>query len=287
MANVETKNKWVSQLDGLVQLKPMPAVAMQIMKACRDEQFNVRELVSLVECDPAIAARVLSVVNSSAFGLSREVSTINQAVVVLGFKSLSQLAISAATAKVFSDGKSSEEDRMRLFDHSLGCAAVARVIVGGGQTSADAGEAFLAGMLHDIGKLVFFDLAPEEYRSLEQNRGTDSLLDLERDAFGLDHTAVGMKFGEFWGLPGGIKQAIANHHLEQHDSEQQLGTSVTTVTNIANDLAKIWGVGREIDTPLSPLAEDWLSSHDLDSTEEIRARAISHFDELKSLMGRQ
>ncbi|MFK7765592.1 MAG: HDOD domain-containing protein [Mariniblastus sp.] len=287
MEILEVKHLLATQLDELVQLRPMPVVAMQIMKACREKQVSVKTLVQIAECDPAISSRILATVNSSVYGYSRQVTSIGQAVVVLGFKNLSELAVSVAMSNVFSEDDSLGQDRQKLFEHSLGCASVSRVLASKSSFASDPGEAFLAGMMHDIGKLIFFDLAPVQYRTIEDNREQQSPLQIEQQTFGVDHTVLGAKFGEFWGLPAGIQQAIADHHIAIPASQPQPPNEVTVITNIANDLAKSWGIGQPNDAPealLGQASEAWLLDQSSDSIEQIQSVAMEHFAELNSLL---
>ena len=274
------REKLETGLDDLVQLRPLPAIALQIMKACREEKVKVVDLVRLVECDAAISSRILSIVNSSLYGYSRDVTSIKQAVVVLGFKSLSQLAVSIAAEKVFSEGESAAESRLQLYEHSLGCAAVARLLANGGHIDVDSGSAFLAGMLHDVGKLVFFDVAPNHYLQMQADCRHGSSLQLEQEQFGIDHLAVGAKFGDAWGLPDEITSAIGNHH----DDATETCEPILRVTSLANELAKTWGVGQSQEPTQSETTLKWLTEIGPDAAEQLQAQACEQFGELKSLL---
>lgn len=268
-----------TQLDDLIQLRPLPATALQIMKACRNEELNVQDLIQLVECDPAISTRVLSMVNSSMYGYSREIASIDQAVVVLGFKSLSQLAVSIAAEKVFSEGDVAVDARSTLFDHSLGCAAVARLLAKHSGLQSDSGAAFLAGMLHDVGKLVFFDVAPNAYLDMHELPHAN-LLEREQDAFGINHTAIGKKFGEHWGLPATINEAIAGHHQKVDETSEP----ILWITSLANELARHWGIGQKQQLTQSQAALDWINEQSQETLDTYRGDASQHFADIKTLL---
>ena len=274
------REKLETELDDLVQLRPLPAIALQIMKACREEKVKVVDLVQLVECDAAISARILSIVNSSLYGYSRDVTSIKQAVVVLGFKSLSQLAVSIAAEKVFSEGESAAESRLQIYEHSLGCAAVARLLANEGYIDVDSGSAFLAGMLHDVGKLVFLDVAPNQCLHMQADCHHGDSLQLEQELFGIDHLAVGAKFGDAWGLPDEITSAIGNHH----DDVTETCEPILRVTSLANELAKIWGVGQSQEPTQSETTLKWLAEIGPDAVKQLQAQACEQFVELKSLL---
>ena len=267
-------------LDDLLHLRPLPAIALQIMKSCREQKVKVTDLVQLVECDAAISSRILSIVNSSLYGYSRDVTSINQAVVLLGFKSLSELSVSIASEKVFSQGESAAESRSQLYEHSLGCAAVARLLANSSQTTVDAGAAFLAGMLHDVGKLVFFDLAPNQYSQLQAEHDPRCCIKREQELFGIDHSAVGARFGEIWELPIEIQSAIGGHHQDI----TQTCDPLLHITRLANELSKIWGIGQASDPIQSETSETWLAETDPVVIEELRGQADEQFRDLKTLL---
>jgi putative nucleotidyltransferase with HDIG domain len=274
------REKLSTQLDELFQLRPLPAVAMKIMKACRAKNVKVRELVQMIECDTTISARILSVVNSSVYGYSREVVSMNQAVVVMGFKNLSELAVSIASAKVFSEGEVARQPRQALYHHSLGCAATCRLLASRAEFQADAGSAFLAGMLHDVGKLVLFDVAPDGYAEMHGQDVEKTLIQREQDAFEIDHTQLGAKFGDTWGLPPTIVTAISNHHSDLDASAD----SLCRVTQLANELARYWGLGQERCQTRCADTQLWIDRCGNQELEQLEAQASEQFAELKALM---
>ena len=267
-------------LDGLLELRPLPSVAMKVMEACRDEKMDARGLVQLMECDAAISTRILSMVNSSLFGYSREVASLNQAVVVLGRKSLASMAVAIASEGVFASGEDGQDSRTRLFEHSLACAAISRLLASQECFQAESGEAFLAGLLHDVGKLLLIDVAPNYYSSSSSNPAEVDSIATEQEMFGVDHAALGAKFGENWGLPAQINHAIAHHHR----SSCETNSALLTVTSLANRLAKSWGIGQE-EIPQDDNPGEWFETLDAEEVETLKARAVQDFKEIKSLLG--
>lgn len=274
------KVKLRDQLDDLFQLRPIPAVAMKIMKASRENDVKVRDLVQIIECDSTISARILSVVNSSIYGHSREVVSMNQAVVVMGFKNLSELAISIASEKVFSSGDAASEFRKKLYEHALGVAAVARLLASRAEFNADAGSAFLAGMLHDVGKLVLLDVALDVYPDLQAGQCGTALIKLEQAVFDMDHTEIGGKFGNKWGLPAAISSAISNHH----SCEESSSDSLTRVVRVANEFAKKMGIGQAEKTIDCSETQSWVDTCAEQELEQLQEQALEQFSILRSLL---
>jgi HD-like signal output (HDOD) protein len=266
-------------LDELVNLRPMPNVALRLLAACREAQPNIKEIVELIECDPVIAVRVLAIANSALYGYSRQIGTLSQAVVVLGFKNLSLLAVMLSTGEVYKQGEVARKPRRELYEHSLACATVARLLSPMDAT-IDSGAAFLAGMLHDVGKLILIDLAPNSYAELKAEMQATSSVLVEDQHFGMDHTAIGRFYGEHWGLPYNINQAIAEHHLPM----DQIDQSLSTITRMANLLTKKWGLGQEGEAESeTDYVPDWLSSVDEAMIDRTREAAATQFELIKSL----
>ena len=276
----EARERLTSEVHSLVELRPLPAIAARVNEACGEQDFNTKELAELVECDPAFAAKILSAVNSSMFGYSREVSSIRQALVVLGRKTISQLAICIAAQKVFSSGKASQGSRIQLYEHSLACASVSRTLATLiNDDEVDPSAAFLAGMLHDVGKLIFLDVAPNSYSKILRNQSLDvSSVDLEDSYYGTNHTALGVLFGDSWNLSASICDAIAHHHEEQSTSP------LTQITRFSNQLAKIWGIGQKASSQDCETTMDWLAGTVNVASNDIKAQAAQQFDELTQLL---
>lgn len=255
-------------------LRPFPTVAARLLQLPADAELM--ELAQLIECDPAVSLELLRLANSSLYGFTGQIRSVNHAVVILGFREVRSLALSLASGQVFGGG--SKQHGQNLWKHSLGCAAIARCLaplIPG----ADADEAFLGGILHDVGKLVFFDVIPDDYESATANLDAYQITDAESDAFGITHQEIGQQCAEQWGLPIELNEVIAAHHDFEISGP---GTEVLHVVQTANCLARQWGIGceppGEDDEPL-PVPELSVPAEDL---EQVRTEALSAFEALHS-----
>ncbi len=237
------RTEFLQKIETLDSIKPIPTVAIRLLEACRDQNENIGELVNLIESDPAIAVRILTAANSPLFGQSRLINSIQHAVVVLGFSVISQMASTLATMTVFFETEDNQpemiDQRERLFHHSIGCAVVARSIAIVVDT-VDPGEAYLAGALHDVGKLVFFELAPVEYQRLSTLSKPNINISVEHDIFGITHPELGQRCAEKWGLSDEIGMAIGFHH---HPNEAPFCLELVKVIETANYYSATWGIG--------------------------------------------
>jgi HD-like signal output (HDOD) protein len=256
----------LTRINRLDQLPVFPASASAVMNECNNSDAKVKRIIELIECDPAICTKVLSMANSPLYGSSRPVGSVGQAVVLLGMKSVSQLAVSVAANSVFSEGDASLEcHRKKAFAQSLSCATLARLIAR--QTRvANPDEAFLSGVVHDVGKLVFFKIVPEVYSQILENDPSGQTIDAELQLIGVGHAEVGKNCGVRWGLPLPINEVIADHHSPIGETQNTLSQTVIS----ANYFARQWqvGFGETETSQADENIEHAFSSHDLASLQD-------------------
>lgn len=260
-------------------LRPFPSVATRLMQAMEDPNTSTSELGHILQCDPSISLKLLSLANGSVFGFAGEVRTVEHAIVVLGQKKVRNLAVSVAAEQAFATGATAVEQRRQLWHHSLACGVLARALAKRFGDVAD-DEAFLAGVVHDVGKLVFLDHVPDDYERATAAADVASIIDVERDAFGLDHTEIGQRCGEDWGLPWEINEVIGNHHETSDAAQIDL---LTRLVAAANALAQIWEIGPPgtvSDTPQEVVERFELALSDADLN-SLREQAIKEFAELQ------
>ena len=251
----------LDRLNEVSDLRPFPAAATRLVSACQSAETSSKHLAEIIQCDAALATRLLRLANSSMYGCSSQIRTIDHAVVVLGYRAVRNLALSVAGATVFAHGTEAQNEQERLWEHSLGCAAVARLLarhVPGMLPD----EAFLAGIFHDVGKLVFYDLACDEYTALTEQMAYEpnsaavvTEVAHEMQAFGATHTQLGQSCGENWGLTDEINHAIGFHH-DPEDTPEYF--ELVALTHAADCLSKAWQIGTQeefLDTESMSMAD--------------------------------
>lgn len=235
-----------SRFDELPDLLPFPAVALKLMQACKDPKNGARELCQIIECDASLSTDLLRISNSSLYGCAGQIKTVEHAAVVLGVSGLRDLALSAAAADVFAAGEEQHPASQALWQHSLGCATVARILAEHVEdVSPD--EAFVAGLVHDVGKLIFIEILKDDYDLMSKSMLGICIVEDEAECFGVSHTQLGQRCGEEWGLPLGISDAIGFHHAPRDADAVELAS----VVSAANQLSKIWRIGAEDDVEIS------------------------------------
>ena len=223
------------------EVRPFPAAVTQLVAACQDPNANGQTFESIIECDPALSGKILRMANSPMFCPSGQVRSIAHAVALLGLRKLKSVAMSVAGASMFSTDRETQRQLEELWQHSIGSAVVARRMAES-IPGVEPDQAFLSGVFHDIGKLLFLDTIPDEYSMLSQNYSGIELVKEEDSLFGISHETVGLASAASWDLPSEIRAAIGWHHRpEQADFCQEYAQ----LANAADLLAKRWGIGSD------------------------------------------
>jgi HD-like signal output (HDOD) protein/GGDEF domain-containing protein len=213
LSSTETLSAFVERARGLYTL---PAVAVKVLELTASPQVDARALKNCIENDPALAAKLLRVVNSSLFGLSRQVSDLNQALALLGVKPLKLLVLGFSLPKALFEGLETET-LAQYWRRALTKAAAAREF-GEAAARRDSDEAFIAGLLQDLGQLALLQDLGEPYIAL-LHRARQEPCDFaarELSALGFDHAMLSARLLDHWGLPETLTTAIAQRQeIEQ------------------------------------------------------------------------
>lgn len=204
--------KLVSQLD---KLPSMPGIYRRLLQELQSPEAGVDTIGHLIAQDPAMTSKILKLVNSSFFALKRTVADPTQAAMILGINTIKSLVLSAHIFSQMSAHVPEELHLPSLHSHSLGAAVCARRLMElerGGKNRAE--EAFVAGLLHDVGRLAIAANVPLDYQEamLVAERENVALHEAERAVLGASHAEVGAYLLGLWGLPDTIVQAVRSHH---------------------------------------------------------------------------
>ena len=242
-------------------LPTLPAVVGRILEIANDSGSSASELAELVSRDMSVSAKVLNLANSAIYGFPRRISTIPQAVVVLGFDTVRSLALSVSVFESLARSSGGERgfDREAFWMHSIGCGTAARLIAGAlGQR--DIGTPFVAGLLHDLGKVILDIYFNKEYREVVQRatEGGRSASDVETDLLEIDHAEVGGWLAFRWRFPEVLVTPIESHHHLDTAEEDYLKEAV--MVHLANLLTKRAGIGLCYETEI-PEPNGMVQSH--------------------------
>jgi putative nucleotidyltransferase with HDIG domain len=202
----ELSLKLAAAVDGM---PAFPKSVQKILELTRDVNCSPKDLVQVIDKDPVVTVKVLRVVNSAYYSLPKQITSINHAVVYLGFNTIKNLALSIAAIGMLPASNAAGFDGAQYLLHSLSTAAIAKQLALR-LDDADPMDCFIAGLLHDFGKVVFAQFMPAEFRkALETSQWNESSLHLAlRDLIGADHAVVGAMLVEKWRFPADLVETI-------------------------------------------------------------------------------
>jgi putative nucleotidyltransferase with HDIG domain len=224
------------------ELPAVPAVMSAAMALTSNLEANTSDIVRVLSSDQSLTAKVLKIANSPFYGRMKDVQTVHEAVITLGFEALRSIVIAGSAHKLYSI-ESKSETQNKLWKHSLSVA------IAGRQISEHLGhpegeEIFIAALLHDIGKLVMLQKFPEWYQQVvdEVEEKQCSFRKIEHRVFHFDHTDVASLLLAEWGFPVPLVRAVSRHH--RPPSFRRGGSiPISQVVNLANYVAKPLDVG--------------------------------------------
>ena len=220
----------VEFVEDLSRLPAQPAAALKVLRLIENPRSSSADLARLIEADPVLSARVMRLANAPYYGLSRKVASASRAVVLLGFSTVRALAVSAACSLLADDASLGPNG---FWSHSVATAAAASVVAA--EVGAQAGDAFSAGLLHDIGVALLFRRDRAGYLDLVVRTGASAgggtaigspLLAAESEALGLTHPEAGAAALEAWRFPPAFVRAVHDHHNPPERVGNSLGRLV-------------------------------------------------------------
>ena len=233
-------------INKMKEIKSFPQFVVETLRKLNDPTSNASDVALSLSRDEGLVLRTLKLANSAAYGMSRNISDISEAIALLGYKNISNIVLAASVYSVMDKGLNGYAlDRGELWRHSLTAAHAARYIA---QTTKKMPpeEAYVGGLLHDIGKVVLNDYVHFGYgliiKEVEEKR--ISFTEAEVKIIGFDHSSVGSLLVERWNLPKGYYYSTLLHHkpneLEPEHAEFQ---PLVDVVSVANATCLMMGIG--------------------------------------------
>lgn len=221
-----------------LELVSLPDIFFQIDQVINDPRSSARDIAGIISKDPNISAQLLKLVNSAFFGYTQRIDTISRAVTILGNRQISELILGTSVVALFREIPASRMNMNLFWKHSIACGICARMIAGF-RNFPNTERFFVAGLLHDLGKLIIFKTLPRESNKVlcRVQEGRDFYYQTERDFFGFDHAQIGRILAQRWQLPEMLEQAIGGHHPPFPFPPSAEATLVFIADNLANALS--------------------------------------------------
>lgn len=263
-------------------LPSLPAVVMELLGSIGQNNADMNQLSALVSKDQALSAKALRLANSSFYGMQRKVTTMPQAVSILGLNSLRTLVTAAAVIGRFPAKDQAYFDFQGFWQHSIATAVCARLIAK--RTDINPESAFMAGLLHDIGRLVLVTGFPDQYETAMNYRIEHdcTMLEAEREILSCDHATVGHALAEHWRFPPAIQMAVAGHHAP----DQQWSGGLTKLVHVADAMVHALDLSadeNDLVPSLSPNAWNSLSL-DQDAVLQVLSETELQFNEMCQIL---
>jgi len=228
----------------IANLPTLPHIASRLMRIVNSPAASADSVAALVSQDVSLSAKVLRLANSAFYGIPRSVNTINNAVIILGFKIIQTMVLSLTVFDMFAEdgGKpgAAPFDRDAFWEHSLRCAVIARLLAHKRKRNyaLDPEEAFCAGLLHDIGKVVMEQyLNTDFHKALYRARANSiPVFDAEKELLGYTHCDVASWLTGTWSLPDEIEQPLVYHHEPE---EAETCPEAVLICHIADIMSKL------------------------------------------------
>lgn len=249
-ADLTPHDRLRSIVDRTTELAPLQSVATKAIQIAEDERSATMDLAAVISADQALTAKLLRLSNSAYYGYARRISTVREAVVLLGTRTVRSVAIATGVIDALKVEEIPGFSRDLFWAHSVTTGLVAEAIARDTRVARPE-DAFTAGVLHDVGKLAMMLAEPQLFRetvNLVVNHGR-SFRDAETYKFGVTHDAVGARLAAVWKFPEPLVSAIRGHHLPSN------GDSLSTlddVVRVANMVCNSQGLAAGFDWVRDP-----------------------------------
>lgn len=287
LAKKRVKTTPYELVSGVVRLVSLPEVCIRVNEMLEDPRVNAADIGRVIAQDTGLTARLLKIVNSAFYGFPSRIETVSRAVTVIGLRELRGLVLAASAVEAFSKIPNDILNMVKFWRHSVYCGVVAQLLAERCHV-LHSERLFVAGLLHDIGKLILSHRLPEDMRELIGRLKVDARPDyeIEREIFGFDHADVGGELLKVWQMPKTLTEAVLHHHHPEQSDEAIMDVCLV---HIANGMTMLAEQGLEMEGDIEPIHEFAWQTTKLspDVMDEIFVEAGNLFSEaLESILPR-
>jgi putative nucleotidyltransferase with HDIG domain len=231
-------------------LPTLPHIIPHLMRVLDNPNSSAADVGKVISSDQSLMTKILKLVNSAMYGLPRRISTLSQATAILGFNAVRSTAIAAT---VFQNLGNGSFNRMKFWEHALGCAVAGKIIARRiGHQNAE--EAFIAGLVHDIGKMIIDQYLNEDFLQIcaRVESGAVRIYDAEVEVLGISHAQIGEWLARKWNLPLPLVNAISFHHQPNASGQDSRLVAIIHLGDALTRLAQIGSGGDNLPPIIHP-----------------------------------
>lgn len=226
------------------KLPPSPGGIMRITNVLRDLNASTGKIADAINFEPALVTRILRLANSPMYSLEKNVATVQQAINAVGTVIIHDIVMMELTSTTFAKSIYKSSEVRNIWKHSLAVGLLSREL---SKILKNRGteEAFICGLLHDIGKIILISQDESTYADLTESSSESEMLKMETAKFGYNHAEVGALVARRWGLPDHVCYSILNHHDPSQSEHQMI---VTHIVDVADMIANFHGMGIRLES---------------------------------------
>jgi HD-like signal output (HDOD) protein len=242
-------------LENVSNIPTLPIVIEKITRLLQNPSTSAEEIGKAITTDQALASKVLKLVNSAFYGFPGKISTITHAVVILGFATVKNVVLTASIFDAFSKRMSLNQnfDLQKFWLHSIACGAASQCIARHIGYAAKE-ECFIAGLIHDVGKILMCNYLPDEFEMVVADRIRKDCLfyESEKEVLHITHQELGGIIAERWNLPSALQSAVKSHHYQAADKEF---STVTGIVHASDIFVRALGIGNGGDNKIPQMSD--------------------------------
>jgi putative nucleotidyltransferase with HDIG domain len=253
------------RIENINALPTIPAVLKKLIGLIENPRISLRDISDFISNDPALTTKVLRMVNSPVYGFPGRISSVSQAVILLGLNVVKGLLLGVSVFDLM------QKAMIGLWEHSLGCAIIARLIAKK-KGLKEPEEVSIDGLLHDIGKVILILQFPKEYEAtmVDAEAKGVTVFEVERDHFPATHAAVGSWVAQKWNFPRKLADVIEYHHKPNLAKNAPLEAAVVHLSDVILRARGFGFAGDHVVPPLNPLAWELLNLSEIDMREILK-----------------
>lgn len=232
---ISDRDQIIESIENLKDLPTLPQVAQRVVALSQDPKTSYRDLKTVILPDPPLAAKVMMMANSAFFHRRNQAKTLEEAIFTIGLNNLVAICTSVGILDVFNRWGAAKMDRRQLWRHSVATGFLSKSLeLRKVLNKPDGPDIFLAGLLHDIGWIVFDKIVPQKVLTAikaKEAAGRWSL-EMETEYIGMDHAEAGALFLKHWNIPPAVIEIVANHHCPEKSAQYPAQTGVVRISSI-------------------------------------------------------